>query len=533
MLYGLNMDRPLLLSGLITYAAAFHGDTEVVSKDSAGAVVRTNYRTLEERARRVSALLTSLGVERGDRVATIAWNDHRHFACYYGIAGMGAVLHTVNPRLFDEQIAYILNHAEDVVVFVDPAFAPLAERLRDGVGSVKRWIVLDDEFDALLDTTEPIAAWPELDEREAAALCYTSGTTGNPKGVLYHHRGLVLQSFACCSGDGHGVNSRETVLLVVPMFHVNGWAMPFSCAQSGAKLVLPGPDIGPEAIHHWVTSEGVTLSAGVPTVWLSVVQHLEQHGLDVPSLRRVAIGGASAPPALIATLEDRYGVMVTHVWGMTEMTLGSSGMPPGRVAALPVEERRKRQMKGGRVMYGVDLEIVGEDGVPVAHDGVARGELLARGPWVAGSYYRGEDGGGTTHTDDGWLRTGDVATMDAEGYIEIVDRSKDMIKSGGEWISSIQLENEAVGCPGVAEAAVIALPHPRWQERPLLVVVRQAGATVTAEDVLAHLAERVAKWWLPDEVVFVEEIPHTGTGKIQKTTLRARFADHVLPTAAG
>ncbi len=531
MLHGLNMDRQLLLSGLLDYASRFHGTTPVVSCDSAGAVVRTDYRSLGDRARRFATVLRSLGIEPGDRVGTLAWNDHRHFTAYYGITGVGAVLHTINPRLFDDQLVYVVGHAADRVVLFDPSFAETVERLRPSCPHVEHWIALDPAFDALLDAHEPIEAWPEFDERSAAALCYTSGTTGNPKGVLYHHRGLVLQSFAVCTGDGHGVSSRETVLLVVPMFHVNGWALPFACAHSGARLVLPGPDVGPEAVHRWITEERVTFSAGVPTVWLGLAQYLDRNDLDVPTLQRVAIGGSAAPLSLIETLEDRYGVTVSHVWGMTEMTLGSSGMPTAATVERPVAERRARQMKAGRVLYGVELDVVGDDGRPVPHDGASRGELVARGPWVAGSYYLGEEGGGTSHTPDGWLRTGDIATIDPEGYLELVDRAKDVIKSGGEWISSITLENEAVGCVGVAEAAVIGLPHPRWQERPLLVCVRAAGSTVTAADVLDHLAGRVAKWWLPDEVVFVDELPHTGTGKIQKTALRERFAGHVLPTS--
>jgi len=525
------MDRQLLLSGLVDYAARFHGTTPVVSCDSTGAVLRTDWAWIGERARRCATALGHLGIVAGDRVGTLAWNDHRHLTAYYGITGIGAVLHTINPRLFDDQLAYVVGHAEDRIVLYDPAFSDTVDRLRPRCPGVEHWIALDPGFDALLDAHAPLEVWPEFDERSAAALCYTSGTTGNPKGVLYHHRGLVLQSFAVCTGDGHGVSSRETVLLVVPMFHVNGWALPFATAHSGARLVLPGPDVGPEALHRWITGERVTFSAGVPTVWLGLAEHLERHGLDVPSLQRVAIGGSAAPASLIETLEDRYGVTVSHVWGMTEMTLGSSGMPTAATVARPVEERRARQMKAGRVLYGVELDVIDDHGRSVPHDGTSRGELVARGPWVAGRYYLGEEGGGTSHTDDGWLRTGDIATIDPEGYLELVDRAKDVIKSGGEWISSITLENEAVGCPGVSEAAVIGLPHPRWQERPLLACVRVAGASVTAEDVLAHLAARVARWWLPDEVVFVDELPHTGTGKIQKTALRERFAGHVLPTA--
>ncbi len=536
MLYGLNMDRPLLLSGLVSYAARNHGSVPVVSRDSAGVDKRSNWSEIDERSQWFARSLAALGVGRGDRVATIAWNDHRHLECYYGIAGSGAVLHTVNPRLFDDQLAYIVNHAEDTVVCVDPQFVPMATRLRDQCPGVKHWIVLgptDAGLDGALAYDDLVAAhagtfdWPELDEREAAALCYTSGTTGNPKGVLYHHRGLMLQAMTSCMIDGHGINSQESVLVVVPMFHVNGWALPFSTAMSGAKVVLPGPDVAPATIVRWIADEGITWSAGVPTVWLGAVQELERAGGSMPTLGRLAIGGSAAPPALVEVLEDRYGVSVSHVWGMTEMTLGTSGRVPYRVSQLPVAERRERQMRSGREICGVELRVVDEAGADVPRDGASPGELLCRGPWVAGSYYRVPPG--DSHTDDGWLRTGDVATIDGDGYIQLVDRLKDMIKSGGEWISSIELENAAVGCAGVAEAAVIGLAHPRWQERPFMVVVRSPGSSVTADEVRAHLESLVAKWWLPDQIVFVDEIPHTGTGKIQKTALRLQFADHQLP----
>ena len=539
-LQGLNMDRQLLLSGLLEYAAGFHGHVEVVSCDATGARRRSCYAEVDDRARRLAAALAALGVGRGDRVATLAWNDHRHYEAYFGITGMGAVLHTINPRLFEDQLAYIVDHAEDAVILVDPSFLPLAERLAGRLPGVRHWVVLGADtagaalpgvaaYEELLAAHAPLPRWAELEERSAAALCYTSGTTGNPKGVLYSHRALVLQTLRVCSLDGHAVSAQDTILQVVPMFHVNGWTLPFASAMSGAKIVLPGPRVDPETLCDWIDQEQVTFSAGVPTVWLGLAQHLERTGRRVDSLRRISIGGSSAPLALVALLEERYGVEVRHVWGMTEMTLGTAGGPAHDEAGLPLEERRRRKVKAGRVMYGVELEIVDDDGRPLPHDGVARGELLTRGPWVAGAYYRDEHGG--AHTTDGWLRTGDVATMDPQGFVEIVDRTKDMIKSGGEWISSIALENLAVGCPGVAEAAVIGLPHPTWQERPLLVVVRQPGHPVTAEQVLAHMAAHLARWQLPDEVVFVEDLPHTGTGKLHKVELRRRFAGHVLASA--
>ncbi|MCP5026748.1 MAG: long-chain fatty acid--CoA ligase [Actinomycetia bacterium] len=540
MLRGLNMDRPLLLSSALAYAGRTHGATEVVSSDSAGVTRRLTWAEIDQRARWAARALGSLGVEDGQRVATIAWNDHRHLEAYYAAFGSGACLHTVNPRLFDDQLAYIVDHADDTVICFDPDFAEMAQRLRERSPRVRHWVALgadDAGVDGALVWDDLVAAsqgpyeWPEFDERQGAALCYTSGTTGNPKGILYHHRALVLQAMAVSMGDGHGINSTENALLAVPMFHVNGWAVPFTAPLTGASLILPGPDVAPTTLIDWINTEQATWSAGVPTVWLGVVQELERTGQTLESLRHVSIGGSSAPLSLVRTLQDTYGVEVSHVWGMTEMTLGSSGTMPRRIAALPRDQRDEKQMKAGRETWGVDLKIVDLDDNELPRDGEAQGELLARGPWVAGSYYtpQGREPAPDTHTDDGWLRTGDVATIDPDGWIQIVDRIKDVIKSGGEWISSIELENAAVGCAGVAEAAVIGLPHPKWQERPLLVVVRDTGSAVTADQVRAHLEGEVAKWWLPDEIVFVDDIPHTGTGKIRKTALRDQFADHQLP----
>lgn len=515
------MDRQLLISSLIEYAARNHRSTEVVARASDGSVVRSNWGEVGERSRRLAAALGDIGVGEGDRVATIAWNDHRHLEAYYGITGIGAVLHTVNPRLHDEQIAYILNHAADTVVFVDPDFASVAARLAPHCPLVKQWITLDHHYEQFL-SANPLDEWPLLDEWSAATLCYTSGTTGNPKGVLQSHRAVVLQTWGTCSTDGHNVNSGESVLLAVPMFHVNGWAIPFASAMCGAKLVLPGSDLSPEALVDWINSESITLSAGVPTIWLSVVQHLARTGLDIPTLRRIAVGGSAAPRSLMDTLEDDYGVFVAHVWGMTEMTQGSSGRFTNRVERLPRDEQRRRQAMAGREIYGVELRVVDDEGHDLARGGPTPGELLARGPWVAGGYFGIETP--DSHTEDGWLRTGDVATLDDEGYITIVDRAKDVIKSGGEWISSIDLENAALGCPGVLQAAVIGLPHERWGERPLLLCV--TDGPVDASIVLDHVVAAVPKWWLPNDVVFVEDIPLTGTGKIDKKLLRARHAGH-------
>ena len=545
---GNTMDRPLLVSSLISYAARNHGSTDVVAVDSAGVLTRSNWGEIGERARRVSAALIADSIEPGDRVATIACNDHRHLEAYYGITGIGAVLHTVNPRLHDEQLAYIVNDAADSIVLVDASFADLAIRLAPRTPSVRRWVVLGQpgqraglpdgiNYEDWLAASGSKAAWPEFDERSAATLCYTSGTTGNPKGVLQSHRSIVLQTWACCTGDGHVVHSGHAVLGAVPMFHVNGWALPFASAMSGAKLVLPGPDLSPEALVDLIEAEDVTFSAGVPTIWLGVVQYLAATGRSVPTLSKVAVGGSAAPRVLIDTLEDDYGVAVSHVWGMTEMTQGTSGRFTHRVERLDRDARRSRQAKAGRELYGIELRAVDDEGTVLARDGRSVGEIQARGPWMSGGYYRGElaDAGafGDTHLPlevGGWLRTGDVGAIDAEGYLVLTDRSKDVIKSGGEWISSIELENAALVAPGVASAAVIGLPHDRWGERPLLIVELASGASLDPQAVLDTLRPRVASWWLPDDIVAVPEIPLTGTGKIDKKLLRTRFADHSWPT---
>ncbi|MEC7874776.1 MAG: long-chain fatty acid--CoA ligase [Actinomycetota bacterium] len=541
MLRGLNMDRQLLVSSLIEYAGRNHSSTDVIATDSSGAVHRSNWSEIRLRAHRVSSALVQEGISEGDRVATIAWNDHRHLEVYYGVTGLGSVLHTINPRLREQQIVWIMKHANDQIVFVDPDFLPLAESIASDVPSVRKWVVLSDEltdsslpnavtYEDWIDGHSVATEWPILDEWCAATLCYTSGTTGDPKGVMQSHRSIVLQTWATCTGDGHDVNSSQSILLAVPMFHVNGWAIPFAAAMSGAKLVLPGPDLSAEALVRQIQDERITVSAGVPTIWLSIVQYLKDTGSDVPSLQRIAVGGSAAPRSLMDTLEDDYGVFVSHIWGMTEMTQGSAGRFTHRVTELDREQKRRRQAMAGRELYGVELRLVDGDGEDVARDGSSPGELLARGPWVAGAYFELDDD--TTHmTDENgvWLRTGDVATMDAEGYISIVDRAKDVIKSGGEWISSIELENAAVGAPGLAEAAAVGMPHDRWGERPLLLVVLEPGAEFNRDEILETIKPHVASWWLPDAVVAVEEIPHTGTGKINKKLLREEFAGFEWP----
>ena len=544
MLAGNTMDRPLLVPSLISYAARSHAATEVVAVDSAGVTTRSTWREVGERAHLVSAALVCDGVGPGDRVATIAWNDHRHLEAYYGITGIGAVLHTVNPRLHDDQLAFILNDAADSVVLVDASFVDIASRLAPRTPTVRRWVILGrldapaglpDEIayeDWIADVPGP-AGWPEFSERSAATLCYTSGTTGNPKGVLQSHRSIVLQTWACCTGDGHDIHSGQAVLGAVPMFHVNGWALPFATAMSGAKLVLPGPDLSPEALVSLIEAEDVTFSAGVPTIWLGIVQFLQATGRTVPSLQKVAVGGSAAPRVLIDTLEDDYGVTVSHVWGMTEMTQGTSGRFTHRVERASRDAQRVRQAKAGRELYGIELRVVDDAGAELPRDGRSVGEIQARGPWMCGAYYGGAladaDAFADSHlgeADGGWLRTGDVGALDAEGYLTLTDRSKDVIKSGGEWISSIELENAALEAPGVAAAAVIGLPHERWGERPLLIIELAAGAALDAQAVRDAISPRVASWWMPDDIVVAEQIPLTGTGKIDKKLLRARFADH-------
>jgi fatty-acyl-CoA synthase len=547
MLKGLMQDRPLLISSLIEHAANFHPHGEIVSRTTEGPIHRCTYADIHRRAKQVACALTSLGVERGERIATLAWNSYRHMELYFGVSGMGAVLHTVNPRLFPEQIEYIVNHAEDRLVFFDLSFLPLVEKLAAKVPSVRGFILMSDRehmpaassipgllcYEDLIATQASDYEWPRFDESAASSLCYTSGTTGNPKGVLYSHRSSLLHSWAACSVDGLALGACETALLVVPMFHVNAWGMPYAGAMCGAKLVLPGPALDGNSIYELMRDEKVTLALGVPTVWLMLLQHVDSARLiprEELCLRRVVIGGSSAPRAMSERFETDFGAFVVHAWGMTEISpLGTACnlLPKHRDCTL--EQRLAVQEKQGRPVYGVEMKIVDDQGTSLPHDGRCAGHLLVRGPWIASSYFR-DEGQGALRAD-GFFDTGDVATIDADGYMQITDRSKDVIKSGGEWISSIALENAAVGHSAVAEAAVIAAAHEKWQERPLLIVVRKPEAELTRESMLRYLEGRVAKWWLPDDVVFVEELPHTATGKLHKMKLRERFRDYRLPTA--
>ena len=521
------MDRPLLVSGLIEHADRFHGGTEIVSKTVEGTVHRYGYRDAHARAKRVAKALESLGVGMHDRVATLAWNSYRHFEIYYGVAGSGAVIHTINPRLFPDQIAYIANHAEDKVVFYDTSFEPLVEKLRAQVKTVKHWIPLGQRYEELLEKNDGDYQWPTFDERTAVCLCYTSGTTGNPKGALYSHRSTLIHAYAAALPDTLGLSAREVVLPVVPMFHVNAWSLPYSCAMVGAKMVFPGPHLDGKSLHELFEQEEVTMSAGVPTVWLGLLAYMKERKLRFSTLKRVVIGGSACPPAMIRAFQEDYGVTVFHAWGMTEMSpLGTVGSLKAREAALPKEAQRAVQAKQGRGIFGVEMKIVDEAGKELPWDGKRFGNLLVKGPWIASGYMKGEGG---DPLKDGWFPTGDVATIDPQGYMQITDRSKDVIKSGGEWISSIDLENIAVAHPAVQEAAVIGIRHPKWDERPIVVAVLKAGQEVTKEALLKFYEGKIAKWWMPDDVVFVPELPHTATGKLSKLTLRRQFQDYKLP----
>jgi acyl-CoA synthetase (AMP-forming)/AMP-acid ligase II len=542
-MFGLMQNRPLLISTLIDYAASYHGDREIVSRHPDGTVHRTNYAVIAQRAKRLANALTSLGIEFGHPVATLAWNGFRHLELYYGVTSSGRILHTVNPRLFPEQIQYIINHAEDGYIFFDPVFVPLVEQLAPHLPLVRGWVALCDAaampsanvenllcYEDLLAAASPDYEWPAFDENTASTLCYTSGTTGNPKGVLYSHRSTVLHAFGACSVDSLAFTARDSILVVVPLFHANAWSIPFSAAMCGAKLVLPGPRLDPESIYTLLQQEGCTAAGGIPTIWLNFLAWLEdrrtQLDLSRLKLKRVFSGGTAPPRATIEKFRDLLGVFLLHAWGMTETSpIVTVGSPLAKHDGQTPDEIVDMQVRQGRQMYGVELKLVGADGQALPHDGKAVGELKVRGNWVISGYFKGE--GGQVIDADGWFGTGDVATIDPDGYVQLTDRLKDVIKSGGEWISSIEIENLAVSHPDVFEAAVIAVHHPVWQERPLLLIQPKPGREPTKESIMDFLSSRIVKWWMPDDIVFVESLPHTATGKLLKTELRARYHGHL------
>ncbi len=545
-LMGQMMQMPLMISSLLTHAARHHGDIEIVSKRVEGDVHRYTYKDAELRARKLAQALARLGCEAGDRVGTLAWNGYRHFEIYYGASGSELVCHTINPRLFPEQIAWIVNDASDKVLCFDLSFLPLIEKLVPHLGCVQHFVAMAGRshmpaqtgipnllsYEDLIDAEDGMYRWPEFDENTASSICYTSGTTGNPKGAVYSHRSTLLHAYGLAMPDAMGVGGKDAILPVVPMFHVNAWGVPYAAPMIGSKLVFPGPHLDGKSLYELMEAEQVTFSAGVPTVWLGLINFAQAQKLKFSSLKRTVIGGSACPPAMMRTLEDEFGIEVIHAWGMTEMSpLGTLSKLKAKHAALPVEAQRRILEKQGKVIFGVDMEILDDDGAALPWDGKASGNLVVRGPWIIRSYYRRDDSPLVKVAGGAWFPTGDVASIDADAYMQITDRSKDVIKSGGEWISSIDLENIAMGHPAVLEAAAISCRHPKWDERPLLVVVKKPGAELTRELMLGYFEGKIAKWQIPDDVVFVPEIPHTATGKMQKLKLREMFKDHQLPTA--
>jgi 3-(methylthio)propionyl---CoA ligase len=533
---GLMMDRPLLISSIMEHAAAQFGETAIVSRETHGPVFRYTYAECAARAKKLANALAFLELPAGCAVGTLAWNNHRHVEIYYGVSGSGRIIHTCNPRLHPDQLAYIINHAEDQVLFFDATFAALIIGLAERCPNIKAWICMSDLqnmpalagvadvycYEQLIAPQSEAFTWPEFDERLSAALCYTSGTTGNPKGALYSHRSIVLNSMMICTSGLLGLSPRETVLPVVPMFHINGWCIPYGCLVGGAKLVLPGPRLDGASLYELMESEKVTLSAGVPTVWLQLLQFVEQHQLKFSSLNRVVSGGSAVPSALIAKFDEHYGVELRQGWGMTEtVAVATIGFLDAEQLQWPPNQRHALAARGGKSVFGVDIKVVDEDGETLPRDGKSQGELMVRGQWIVSGYYKSA----VSPLVHGWFPTGDIATIDSHGVMQIRDRVKDLIKTGGEWISSIDLENTAIGHPAVFAAAVIGVKHPKWQERPLLFVVRKPGHSLESQDILAFLAERVARWWVPDEVIFLDALPVGGTGKVQKAALREKYGN--------
>ena len=544
---GQMQSQPLLISSLIVHAERHHPTGEIVSRRVEGDIHRTHWAEIARRSRQVANALDGLHLAFGDRFATLAWNGYRHLELYFGVSGTGRVLHTLNPRLHPEQLAWIINHADDRAICFDMTFLPLVQAVVKHCPDVKHWIALCDadklpadsgipgllSYEAWMGGCTDTYTWPDLDENTASSMCYTSGTTGNPKAALYSHRSTILHAYSGALPDSLNLSARDTVLPVMPMFHVNAWGIPYSAAAVGCKLVFPGPAMDGKSIYELIESEKVTMAAGVPTVWQMLLGHMQAGGLKFSTMKRTVIGGSACPPAMIHTFNEQYGVTVLHAWGMTEMSpLGTVCTLKNEQLALSPEEQTKVLLKQGRAVYGVDMKIVDEDGKELPWDGKAYGDLLVRGPWIIASYFKGE-GGDPLRYDEagkGWFPTGDVATIDSAGFMQITDRSKDVIKSGGEWISSIDVENIAMAHPAVAMAACVGMKHPKWDERPIIVVMKKPGTEITREELLSFYDGKIAKWQVPDDVVFVDAIPLGATGKMQKMTLRQQLKDYVLPT---
>lgn len=534
---GLMQNYQLTVQTILDHAALNHGERELVTRSIEGPIRRYTYSDLRRRSLRVAKALQKDGIGLGDRVATMAWNTDRHVETWYGTMGLGAIVHTINPRLFAEQLVYIINHAEDKLLFLDLTFVPLLEAIADKLPTIEKYIILTDDnhmpqtslrnavaYETWLDSSDTDFKWVEFDENTAAGLCYTSGTTGNPKGVLYSHRSNVLHAMMGNQPDVLGMVSSDSILPIVPMFHANAWAITFAAPAAGASMIMPGAGMDGKSIYELLDHEKVTASAAVPTVWLALLQHLESHDLTLPYLKRVLIGGAAVPRIMIEKFENTYGTEVIHGWGMTEMSpIGTTGKLKHATEHLRGEDRVKLKLKQGRAPYLVEMKIVDNEGVELPRDGSSSGHLLVKGPAISSAYFKEK----TSALDkNGWFNTGDIANIDALGYMQITDRDKDVIKSGGEWISSIEIENTALGCEGVAEAAVIGIPHPKWTERPLLIIVRKPGSEISQEDILAFLDGKIAHWWMPEAIEFIDEIPHTATGKILKTALRETFGGY-------
>ncbi len=532
------MNTPLLVSSIIEHAVNNHPYTEIISRRCEGDIHRYTLAKSASRAKQLANALTKHGISPTENIATLAWNNYRHYELYFGVAGMGAILHTINPRLFPEQLVYIINHAQDKWLFVDLTFVPLLEAIKDQITCVEKFIILADEnnmpetslpnvlcYESLIKEESNRFEWPSFDENQGAYLCYTSGTTGHPKGVMYSHRSTVLHSMASISADALGINGQSCILPVVPMFHVNAWGTPFSCAMVGAKMVFPGPGMDGASIWELVDAEKPDLLLGVPTVWLMLLNHMTDIGKKLDSVKNVVVGGSAAPLSMIQRFQEEHDAFLIHAWGMTEMSpIGTVNSLTKAMVDMPLNERYQLQLKQGRPVFGVEMKIVNEKNESLPHDGIAFGHLLVRGPWITGSYYLNDD-----HSNfiDGWFDTGDVATIDRDNYLCLVDRAKDVIKSGGEWISSIDLENAAIGHPDLIECCVIGVPHEKWDERPILLAIKKQNSLVDADTIQEFLTDKVAKWWLPDAIIFVEELPHTATGKLLKINLRQEYRDYL------